>query len=146
MKEIHTDIVKEYLKKGGNVIPNIARKVYEDRADQVFSEAIEVGITNTIAALYDAGVNDDEIVRVINKFWGIHSEEVEERIIFEKQYAAKRELKHYLKMEGYTETEIQQFMISTKAYIKIKHDKELWKLAKSPEKLFKAVKEGTKRG
>ncbi|MCP1100899.1 hypothetical protein M2454_000108 [Aequitasia blattaphilus] len=103
-----------------------------------------MGITNTIAALYDVGVNDEEIARVLNKFWGISSREVDERILFEMHNAAKRELRHYLKMQGYSDVDIQHFMISTKADAKISHDKDLWKLSKTPEKLFKAVKKESK--
>ncbi|MGF6364362.1 hypothetical protein M2454_000107 [Aequitasia blattaphilus] len=33
MEKISTDIVKEYLQKGGSAVLDIAREVYEDRAD-----------------------------------------------------------------------------------------------------------------
>lgn len=145
MSKISSNDVKEYLEAGGKIVGGLALKIYGESINQAgeaaFSDAIEIGITNTMAALYDADVDDDEIIRVLNKYWGINQDEAEKRLVFEKGQAAIRELKRHLKMQGYSAVKINQFMKSNKAYIKIKHSNELWKLRREPEKLMKEVQE-----
>ncbi|MEK3853996.1 hypothetical protein [Cytobacillus sp. FSL H8-0458] len=145
MSAISSDDVKEYLAAGGNFVAGLALKVYGDSINQAgeaaFSNAIEIGITNTIAALYDADVGDEEIIRVLNKYWGINHDETEKRLVFEKGQAAIRELERYLKMQGFSAIKINQFMKSNNATIKIRHSNELWKLRRKPEKLMKEVQD-----
>ncbi|WLR60175.1 hypothetical protein [Guptibacillus hwajinpoensis] len=145
MVAINSDDVKEYIAAGTKLVADLAFKAYGDNISQVgetaFLDAIEIGITNTIAALYDADVGDNEIISILNKHWGINRDEAEKRLIYEKSQATIRELKRHLKMQGLTTTEIDQFMISNKASIKIKRNNELWKLRRKPEKLMKEVQE-----
>lgn len=143
MSKISSDDVKEYLATGGKIVASLALKLYGDSINQAgetaFSDAIEIGIKNTMAALYDADVNDDEIIRVLNKYWGINRDEAENRLVYEKCQAAIRELERYLKMQGFSSIEINQFMKSNNASIKIRHNNELWRLRRKPEKLMKEV-------
>lgn len=145
MKKIGSDDIREYLETGGKIITDFAIKIYGDSIDKVgqaaFSDAIEIGITNTIAALYDADVKDDEIIRVLNKYWGINRDEAEDRLVHEKSQAAIRELEGFLRMQGFSVVEIKQFMKSNNAPIKIRHSNELWKLRRKPEKLMNAVQD-----
>jgi intein/homing endonuclease len=145
MSAISSDDVKEYLAAGGKFVAGLALKVYGDSINQAgeaaFSNAIEIGITNTIAALYDADVDDDEIIIVLNKYWGINRDEAEKRLVFEKGQAAISELERYLKMQGFSAIKINQFMKSNNASIKIRHSNELWKLRRKPEKLMKEVQD-----
>lgn len=145
MSKISSDDIKEYLASGGKIVAGLALKLYGDSIDQAgeaaFLDAIEIGITNTIAALYDADVDDEKIINALNKHWGISSNEAEERLIFEKSQAAIRELERYLKMQGFSPLEIREFMKSNKALIKIKHNNELWELRRKPEKLAKAIQD-----
>lgn len=139
MSKITGEMVVDYIKQGGNALLNIARDVYADEANHAFCDAIEIGITNTVEALYDANLADDQVVNLLVKHWGITMEEAENRLIFEKSQSVVRTLRHFLKMQGYSQQEIQHFMLTTKAMQKIRHDKELWKMKDNPEKLFKAV-------
>lgn len=145
MSKISSDDVKNYLAAGGKTVVNFALKLYGDSINQAgeaaFSDAIEIGITNTMAALYDADVDDDEIIRVLNKYWGINRNEAEERLVYEKSQAAIRELERYLKMQGFSAIEINQFMKANNASTKIRHNNELWKLTRKPEKLMKAIQD-----
>lgn len=145
MPKISSEDVKEYLETGGKIVAGLDLKLYGESINQAgeaaFSDAIEIGITNTLAALYDADVDDEEIIRVLNKYWGINRDEAEGRLVFEKCQATIRELKRYLKMHGFSAKEINQFMISNNASIKIKHSNELWKLRRKPEKLMKEVQD-----
>lgn len=131
------------LKNGKKAITNLLVMAYGETLNQAgekaFSDAIEIGIKNTFAALYDANVSDEEILRVVYEHWGITKPEAEDRLIYEKQQAPIRNLKQYMKLQGYTKREIDVFIQENKVFIKVRHDKELWKLKDAPDKLFKAV-------
>jgi len=137
-----TDVV-DFLKEGGKLLGNLALSFYGETLNQAgekaFSEAIEIGIENTIAALYDANVDDKEILRVVSEHWGIVLNEVEDRLIGEKQQATIRSLKQYLRLQGYSAREIESFMRDNMATTQIRHNKDLWKLKNTPAKLIKAI-------
>ncbi|MBD5146278.1 MAG: hypothetical protein HDT21_10300 [Ruminococcus sp.] len=107
--------------------------------EEAFCEAIEIGIEKTFSALYDANVNDEEIINVVCKYWEISRQEAEDRLIDEKQQAAVRNLKQYMKRQNYREHEIDEFFQVHKVLIKIRRNKELWKLKNNPDKLFKDI-------
>lgn len=143
MKNVTKDDVFNFFKTGEKFIGKFAIDVYgkvlNEVGEQAFSSAIEIGIENTFATLYDAKVEDRDILRVVCDHWGIAMEDAEERLVWTKQQAAIFSLKQYLKLQGYTENEIKSFMIEHEASIKIRHDKDLWKLKNNPEKLFKVI-------
>lgn len=142
-EKITREDVIDFLKEGGKFVGALALKVYGDSLNQVgeqaFSEAIEIGIENTIGSLYEAKVNDKEIIRVVSQRWGICIQEVEERLVWEKYQATISALKQYLKLQGYSNSDIDSFMRENMASAKIRGEKELWKLKDDPEKLLKAV-------
>ena len=143
MGKLKNEDIKEYLKEGKEILGNLFVNIYGESLNRVsedaFSEAIEKGIENTIASLYDSDVSDDEIIRVLNKFWGINKSEAERRIIYEKSQATIREVKHYLKMQGWSDIRIKDFMKLNRVSIKIRHNNELWKLRRRSEKLIQEV-------
>lgn len=145
MSKITVDDVKNYLASGGKLIAELALDVYGESINRAgetaFSDAIEIGIGNTILALIDANVIDDEIIRVINKYWGINQDEAEKRIVFEKGNLAINELKRYLRMQGRSDNEIHQFMVTNRAAFKIRHNPHLWELRYTPNKLAEAIQE-----
>lgn len=146
MLQIDSEVVKEHLAKGGKVALGLALELYgesiNEEGDRAFAEAIEIGIENTIAALYEANVEDNDIINHMNKYWGICRDEAIDRLIYEKAQAPIRKLKLFLKMQGLSSKEIQHFMISNKVSIKLKKNPELRELRRKPDKLMKAVKEG----
>lgn len=140
---ITKEAVVNFLKKGSKSVGALALNVYGESlnqaGEQAFSEAIELGIENTISALYDAKVNDKEICYVVSEHWGISYQEAEDRLVWEKQQATIRSLRKYLKLQGYSGNDIDAFIRESKASMRIRHEKELWKLKNVPEKLFKAL-------
>lgn len=143
-KHITKEDVFDFMEEGGKYIGNLALKFYGETLNQAgekaFSEAIEIGLANTFATLYEANVDDRIILSVATKHWGIDIKEAEDRLVFEKQQAAIRSLKQYLKLQGYSQRESENFFRETQAIIKIKHNNNLWKLKDTPEKLLKSVK------
>ena len=135
--------VVDFLKDGGKLLGNLALSFYGETLNQVgekaFSEAIEIGIENTVAALYEAKVGDKEILRIVSEHWGLTFEEAEGRLIWEKQQATIQSLQQYLRLQGYSAREINTFMRDNTATTKIRHNKDLWKLKNTPEKLIKAL-------
>ena len=133
----------EFLSNGGKLLGQLGLQIYGESltkvGEQAFSEAIEIGIINTIATLYEAKVPDEEILRVVNAHWGIDQHEVSDRLIFEKQQATIRSLEKYLKLQGYSKNEMREFMKKENAKDKIRHNKDLWQLKDKPEKLMNAI-------
>ena len=142
-KNITKEDVLDFLKGGGKLLENLALKFYGETLNQAgekaFSEAIEIGIENSFATLYEANVDDKIILSVVTKHWGIDLKEAEDRLVFEKQQAAIRSLKQYLKLQGYSQKESVNFFRETQAIFKIKHNNDLWKLKENPEKLYKSI-------
>lgn len=143
--EINGENLKEYLKAGGRIAKDttleICGELFSQERAKGFSEAYEIGIENAIMALYDANVNDKEIIRVVSEYWGIDNKEAEDRLIWEKSQIAIRELRKYLKLQGNSKEEIGRFMYDINAIPIIRYNKELWKLWKTPEKLIAAIQE-----
>lgn len=139
------EYVIDYLKEGAKIIGELAMRIYGEGLNQTgekaFSDAIEIGIENTVAALYDANVDDKIILQVVNKYWGIGLNEATDMLIIEKKEATIRSLKEYLKLQGYSKSDIDDFIRVHKATSKIRHEKDLWKLKDDPEKLIKSIKE-----
>lgn len=81
MVTINSDDVKGFFEKSGNVVASLALNIYGESLNQAgqkaFSEAIEIGIANTVAALFDTNVDDEEIIRALNEYWGINRDEAE---------------------------------------------------------------------
>lgn len=144
-RKIRKDDILEFLKSGGEFLGNLAFEIYGESLSQAgeraFSEAIEIGIGNTIASLYEANVDDKEILRIVSEQWGLRIEDVENRLVWEKNQACIRALKQYMKLQGFTTGEVDRFMKTNRAICKIHHNKGLWELRRAPQKLMKAVQE-----
>lgn len=133
----------DFFKSGGRVLGELAIEIYgrtiDQKGEQAFSEAIEIGIKNTVTALYSAKVEDKEILRVLSETWGISLAEAEERLLLEKPQAAIRSLKHFLRLQGNTSPEIEKYMRESRASMHIRCNKDLWKLRENPEKLLREL-------
>lgn len=144
--KLQKEDVYNFLKDGNLFFSKLAAKFYGESIGQTgmkaFSEAIEIGIENTIATLYDACVPEEELIRVVESHWGLTKKEVKDRLVWEMGQAPIRALKRYLKEElGYTDTQVTLFMRETRASGKIRNTVELWDLFREPAKLMEAVKE-----
>jgi len=145
MSKINSEVVKDFFANGGKALLNLAAERYGQHIDEIteqaFAEAIETGIENTVATLYEASVDDDDIISLLNKHWGIGRDEAISRLLFEKNKAPVRELRTYLELQGLSSEDIRRFMMSNKVSRKIKESAELRELRRNPAKLYKAVKE-----
>ena len=134
------EIVKDIAKHLGETAIEACDESINWIREQEYTKAIDIGIGKTIEALYVAKVPDEEILRVVNLVWGIDIEEVGDWLVQEKQNAAIKSLRHYLKLQGYSVAESEKFMRENNASLKIRRDKDLWKLKDNPRKLFDIIK------
>ena len=143
MSQINSEIIREYLVTGGKIVEGLALKIYgnsiNEAGNRAFADALEIGITNTIAALYEANVEDNEIINLLNKHWGISRNEAIDRLVFEKKQAPLREVRQYLQMQGLSSQEIHHFMLSNRVSAKLMDNPELRELRRNPSELIKAI-------
>lgn len=138
-KVISKDNVNGFLVFIDNFITKILKKYIDEHRKEAFNEGREIGLENTFAALYAANVNDEEIIRVVCEFWNIPRQEAEDRLLDEKEQAVARNLERYMKRQGYRKREINDFSQMNQVLIRIKRNKDLWKLKDNPERLFKII-------
>ena len=143
MAKVSKDDIICTLKDGVHLLGVLAMRLYGESLNQVgeeaFSDAIQQGIENTIACLYAANVDDKTIIHVVSEQWGLKISEIEDRIVWEKEKATLQALKQYLRLQGYSDLEIEQFMKASNAGIKIRHEHELLRLKEAPQKLMEAI-------
>lgn len=133
------EVCKKCINRVNDVVINAFRENINQEKESSYSQGIERGIENTFAALYDANVNDEEILRVVCKYWKIPRQEAANLLINEKKQAVIRNLRQYMKLQGYEMCEINDFFQMNQVLIRIKRNKDLWKLKDNPERLFKII-------
>jgi len=129
--------IVEILGRGAEELFDTLRQFLSESEARGLAGGIELGISNTVSALYEAGVSDGIIANLLNKYWGIPMEDADRRLLFEKEQAPWRELEHFLKLRGKSPDEIQEF--KRKNSPKIRHNPQLWDLRHNPEKLLKEL-------
>lgn len=136
-------VISDYIENGCEFIGEVIIDAFNERLNEAgeyaFSEAIQIGVNNTLSALYDANVPDNEIIRVVCKYWGIEVKVATKMLVREKQQFVLRELREYLELQGYSEKEIDRIWDKKQVIRKIKLDKELWELKNKPKKLFELI-------
>lgn len=133
-----TNIASENIK---TLTKNFLKEYVDEKSEVAFEKGMQIGIENTVAALYDANVSEAEIIRVMNVHWGVNRKGAIERILYEKTSATKRSLREYLKLNGYSQKEINDFWRKTRAVTRINHEKELWEYRRNPDKLFEILQQ-----
>ncbi|CZQ82432.1 helix-turn-helix domain-containing protein [Trichococcus collinsii] len=121
-----------------------ANAAVQDYIHEILNNVVErekqFGIQHAVEALLDSNVDDDNIIRYLEKYWGMHDGEAIEAVrIIKTQVHPKNELKYYLKKQGYSDEEIRDFVITYRVGPELRTDHELWKL--SPVKLVEKLKD-----
>lgn len=141
--KISKEAIIDFFRNGGKVLGDLAWESFGEALNQIgadaFSDAIEIGIENTIAALYEASIKDKDILRIVCEQWGISVTDAEDRLVYEKRQAAIRSLRQYLKLQGYSKSDIDKFGRENCAWIRINREPDLWQLKNDPEKLKKEI-------
>ncbi|WP_442761486.1 hypothetical protein [Pseudolactococcus chungangensis] len=87
--DLSSEDVKKIISEGSKTVGELLLKSYKNTINQegvrAFNEAIQIGIQNTVSSLYDADVDDMNIICILNKYWGINRDEAIKLIAFEKK-------------------------------------------------------------
>jgi len=94
----------KYLSRAGEFVLDAVRESARRRDDDVINESQDIGIQITTAALYEAKVKDDSIIRMLQKFWGITDYEARERLRIEKtiEYPCRSVAEYLMSEEAMT--------------------------------------------
>lgn len=112
------------------------REAYENG----YEEGVQHARTETVAILYDAGIEDKKIIGLLNKHWGLNMNVATDMLINEKGQAVIREVRQFLKLQGYSDSDIKSFMWENRVGFKIRRNPELLKLKDNPKKVIEAIK------
>lgn len=132
-------LVKQ-LARGWGAVQSWLQEWMSEKEAHAYSEGIDIGIEKTISALYEANVDDDMIISLLNKHWGICWDEAERRLQCEKRNAPSRIIRQYLQREGLSDQEVQHFFDSNRILIKLRENPELRKLRNNPAALIDEIK------
>ena len=111
---------------------------------RIFDEMYDSFIETTIQLLLEADVSDNDIITVIENHWNISINELTDILHNEKIKAAVNSLTRYMLQNGYSDSEIQEFMKKHMVKTKLRHEHDLLMQRKNPEKIYKAVQQKNK--
>lgn len=133
-------LLNDILPGAMDIFSDAGRNYIDEKVKTAIKKERNNGIEITIETLIEAGIKDAVIINLLEKYWGLLDDEPREavRTIKTIEYPYKA-LAFYLKGQGYTSTEVEDFMDMNHVRTKLRHNHELWKLA--PEKLMKKVNE-----
>ena len=121
------DSKNEYLKNGLNFIMDSVETARNDKVKEIeekgYNDGIQLGIFNTIFALYSANMKDEDIIQITREVWKIEENEIEDILVETKQNFILRKLRRYLKLQGENEKSIRNFFDKNK--IQLNLDKKL---------------------
>lgn len=123
----------------GEAAKDAVQDYLDEIADNVADRERNFGIQNAVEAFLEAKTNDDDIIRYLEKYWGMNDAEAMDAVsIIKTQVHPENELKYYLKKQGYSEREIRDFVVSNHVGLELRRDHELWKL--TPANLVERLK------
>lgn len=129
----------EYFSRAGAFALDAVRESTRRHDADVANESQENGIQITTAALYEAKVKDDNIIRMLQKFWGITDFDARERLRIEKtiNYPCRSVAEYLMSEEAMTQDEADDFIINRGVLDYLREERSAWKL--SPKELVSKV-------
>lgn len=129
----------EYLSRAGSFVVDAVRESSRHHDEDVVFESEDNGIQITTAALYEAKVKDDNIIRILQKFWGITDSNARERLRIEKtiNYPCRSVAEYLMSEDAMTQDEADDFIINRGVLAYLREDRSAWKL--SPKELVSKV-------
>lgn len=130
----------DYLAGAGYFLLDTTREAVLRHDDETVQQEREAGISILTAALYEAKIKDPEIIRLLQKYYGLRENEAQERLRIEKTINHPCcELESYLMSEeAFTQQEAQDYIIDHGTVDLLREERGLWKL--SPKELLKRIK------
>jgi len=130
----------DYLAGAGYFLLDTTREAVLRHEDETVQQEREAGISILTAALYEAKVKDPEIIRSLQKYYGLRENEAQEQLRIEKTINHPcRELESYLMSEdALSQQDAQDYIIDHGTVDLLRQERGLWKL--SPKELLKRIK------
>lgn len=130
---------RDYIAGVGSFLLDTTREAVWQHENEVIKEEEAVGMSITIAALYDAGVKDEQIVHLIQKYYNVTERDAQEQLRIEKTIEHPcRELEAYLiREEAFSLAEAHDYIIDHGTVDMLREIRGLWKL--SPKELLKKI-------
>lgn len=131
----------DYLASAGFFLLDATREAVLRHEDESVQAERLAGMSTTVAALYDAKVKDDEIIRLIQKYYGVTHSDAQEQMRIEKTIEHPcRELQSYLmREEALSVDEAREFIINHGTVDMLIETRGLWKL--SPKELLNKIED-----
>ncbi|MBF4807693.1 MAG: hypothetical protein HXK26_03240 [Lancefieldella rimae] len=129
----------DYLAGAGCFFLDATREAVVRHEDETVQQEREAGISILTAALYEAKIKDPEIIRLLQKYYGLREGEAQEQLRIEKTINHPcRELESYLMSEeAFSQQEAQDYIIDHGTVDLLRQERGLWKL--SPKELLKRI-------
>ena len=130
---------KDYLAGAGYFLLDTTREAVLRHEDETVQQEREAGISILTAALYEAKVKDPEIIRSLQKYYGLRENEAQEQLRIEKTINHPcSELESYLMSEeALSQQEAQDYIIDHGTVDLLRQERGLWKL--SPKELLRKI-------
>lgn len=130
---------KDYLAGAGYFLLDTTREAVLRHEDETVQQEREAGISILTAALYEAKVKDPEIIRSLQKYYGLRENEAQEQLRIEKTINHPcRELESYLMSEdALSQQDAQDYIIDHGTVDLLRQERGLWKL--SPKELLRKI-------
>lgn len=130
---------KDYLAGAGYFLLDTTREAVLRHEDETVQQEREAGISILTAALYEAKIKDPEIIRLLQKYYGLRENEAQEQLRIEKTINHPcSELESYLMSEeALSQQEAQDYIIDHGTVDLLRQERGLWKL--SPKELLRKI-------
>lgn len=145
-----SNIFQSVTAKGLKLTAEALRERDEQRYSEAYNEgynrAYNKGIVNTISALLNEKLKDERILSILCEYWQIPKSEAEKLIVEEKINATIGVIEPHLRLQGFSPAEIDQFFEENNVLFQVEHNKDLWNLRESPDKLIKSIQKKNGKG
>ncbi|MBS6064147.1 hypothetical protein [Criibacterium bergeronii] len=129
----------DYLAGAGYFLLDTTREAVLRHDDETAQQEREAGISILAAALYESKIKDTEIVRLLQKYYGLRESEAQEQIRIERtiNYPCCELESYLMSTEGFSQQEAQDYIIDHGTVDMLRQERGLWKL--SPKELLKRI-------
>lgn len=129
----------DYLAGAGYFLLDTTREAVLRHEGETVQQERDAGISILTAALYEAKIKDPEIIRLLQKYYGLRENEAQEQLRIEKTINHPcRELESYLMSEeALSQQEAQDYIINHGTLDLLRQERGLWKL--TPKELLKRI-------
>ncbi len=123
-------MITEYLQRAGSFVMGAVRESVNNHESETVNAQVDHDIALTTSALYEAKVDDDMIIRLLQKYWNITEKDAYECLRVEKtiQHPCCAIAEYLMKHEAMTQEEADDIIINQGIIDYLRNDRNAWKL------------------